>query len=218
MNRTVALRLILAVSLGINLGIIIKVVELLISSTSENFSNITKRLRFDSKKQPVHGGIVRVINETAKATCTGSVVSNYHVLTAAHCFNKNDSVYIYDEYYKARYKARPAAANSNADVAILEGDFSNFKPLKTNWARVNIKSTFMSCGYPHNQDKLFCSPIEFTGYESFKMRFSGVLIQRMSGGPIVDMNTEEVIGVNSTVGQSYCVGGPLLGLQEVFGL
>lgn len=145
-------------------------------------------------------------------TCSGTVVSSTRIVTAAHCLGGSvlagpaagfevrgaDSAPI-------GVFAKVAGADFRSDQAVLSGDFRLFdtRHLQTSPAEIIRRMAtpgrkFIVCGYPY-AGPLFCSPIVDIQQWSFQFAGRGYMYPGMSGGPMIDLETNEIIAVNTGV-------------------
>lgn len=130
-------------------------------------------------------------------TCSGSIVSPDFAISAAHCFEDEDTTfftgkkyYIKDEsgvkivavdIYKLDYRK---------DLVVLKGDFRSFNSLKVVDSGVSQTSKLEACGYPRGSKKLVCHPFIYRGQSvvngDFKVIGDSQIYTGMSGGPLVD--------------------------------
>jgi S1-C subfamily serine protease len=75
----------------------------------------------------------------------------------------------------------------------------------------------MSCGFPYGQKRLYCSTIKPKAKEFFNLIADGDIFPGMSGGPVIDILTGEVVGVNSKVYEDGTIHvASLIGLPAQF--
>lgn len=170
------------------------------------------------------GSIVRLHDpETGRFFCSGVVISRRMIVTAAHCVgdaSKGDIVAEIRDHTKQRTGiiATLKAANHASDVAIVRG---NFKQFATRQAHVTTQSVLsnienngreiVTCGYPWSGE-LVCIPMTNREQFAFQISGDGYLYPGMSGGPVIDVLTGTVIGVNSAVYKDKILISPLVEL------
>lgn len=162
-----------------------------------------------------------------KFFCTGFIIDGRYAVTAAHCvvnsygFFNNKEINIYDLYNKdTGIKAKPLGFSNRMDYAVIEGDFRNFAYFNIDNRSIGEASPeniYISCGFPFNQE-LTCSRVFPVSNYFFAIKAAGVLYPGQSGGPVIEINTNTVIGVNSAVGNNYIIFYPMTGLLELFNL
>jgi S1-C subfamily serine protease len=164
-------------------------------------------------------GVVRLRN--SNGVCSGFVVSNKYVLTAAHCVDGvHDDIIVSSEDRKYKVIAKSIAYDNVRDVALLKGDFRQFKRLAFD-ARGELLyeqsgRNIISCGYPLDGNALVCVKLVITGSVGYKIFASGgLIIPGMSGGPVVDMTSGVVIGINSAVSNGVLFA-PVVAIYEGF--
>jgi hypothetical protein len=176
--------------------------------------------------------IIRLEDPETGFFCSGTVISNDLVLTAAHCLIKNNILkgqigmrkdtfhVVSSDQERLTVEVTAAALNQRSDLGLVKGDFSQFRKadiVLTPTEAVQISPMLMACGFPWGASGI-CYPIGKLSvyYEYFTTQ--GLLYPGMSGGPVIDRLTNRVIAVNSAVGQGYIVIAGLTGLFEQLGV
>lgn len=191
-----------------------------------NHHEITRSYKQDLPLNPLYGPIIKYV--ITDSLCSGVVIDANYALTASHCvvdgFGKmlDAKASIIGSLDENIGTAQPIAVDRNRDVALLKGNFNNFQYSDVDFSGetiTNIQSQrIVSCGFPAG-GVLFCSQQHLVGNNYFRLYgFGGLMEKGMSGGPVIDMNTNKVIGVNSAVVEKNNLFGPVLGVKEVFGL
>ena len=161
------------------------------------------------------GPIVRLhFASSGRFFCSGTVISNNRVVTAGHCaaaaaglmgIIKDDIIVKSNTDMIIDSKARALSGDPRTDQGMVEGDFS--RALKYSIVTDPTKNIelwksdkLLSCGYPFG-GKLFCIPI--TGARQYNFGWAGhsYLYPGMSGGPVFDLRSGLVVGINSAVGE-----------------
>jgi hypothetical protein len=177
--------------------------------------------------------------------CTGTVISNDYVVTAAHCLtdadgNLRESINIVGikntSEFPLTVKAKPAAMNARSDVGLITGNFELFQKTKINASitytvenigpkvidvmglQFEIPAQIVSCGFAWGEQRFACFQIE--GIQQFGTQLLGrsFMYPGMSGGAVVDNIGATLIGVNTGVIDSYSVYSPLVGMFNYFGI
>lgn len=161
-------------------------------------------------KDGEHNPIIRLKNLDGVFYCSAFVVSNEYAITASHCImSKMDLLEripfrVFDDKNKdTNVLAMPLTKAARMDVAILRGNFKNFKKVvmpgpSQEYAMVTSTSPgpWISCGYPFDAE-LTCFPVSGLHQVDFFLAGGGQVYPGMSGGPLVDTSTNVVIGLNS---------------------
>lgn len=177
----------------------------------------------------LHGEITD--NNPDGFVCSGTVISNDYVVTAAHCLVDEDGKMLKTINLKSLRGAdgsevtvvgTPIGINQRADYALIHGDFKEFaKTPIDNRAEaiytINARAV-LTCGFPWG-DHPTCLPL-LSGISPCRgqMCAAGVLYPGMSGGPVIDSSTGVMVGVNTAVGDGYIVLSPLVGLFTTLGI
>lgn len=175
-------------------------------------------LTTESKKLP---GIVRLSTKDGQFFCSGAVISDTEVLTAAHCINPyTRDMTISSIPVKGKVYETPGTAtmfNPRSDTAIVTGNFKEFSKLKFD---SNPEDDILlhdydlaACGFPY-AGRLVCyrlsDPIKMVDVIGAK----GQLYAGMSGGPVIDMATGTIYAVNHAVTESIVLIAPIISLRE----
>lgn len=183
-------------------------------------------------KTPTNGknlypSIIRLNDTMDRFFCTGFVIDGVYAMTAAHCVVdmvgdiRTDSIKIHDQYDNYVGEAIPVAVDRYLDVAFIKGNFEDFKAAPVDFRGINSKTGMVTvaCGFPSGQYDLYCVNLVQVGNKDFRYRMSGgPLFKGMSGGPVVEVTSGNVIGINSSVDTFTVVIAPVLGSLDAVGL
>ncbi len=186
-----------------------------------------KKVETAPTKKLGYNAIVRLHDAaTGRFFCSGAVVSNKHIVTAAHCV----------DYYPANAEvveirsssglsfavpvlASVLAANSRNDQALLIGSFTHFAKLPMELrpkpiinAFFNPSNNIILCGYPYG-GKLLCLPFRQPRQYFFQVQGLSHVYPGMSGGPVFDMHTGRIVAVNTAATEGFVIVSPL---TEIF--
>lgn len=140
------------------------------------------------------------------AHCSGVVISSNYVLTAGHCvagyvgkemeINPGNAI-------KVAIKATGAGYDMRRDFGVILGDFSDFSIAKIDaesngFLKLSSPMAVAGIGFPGGQSKptITHSMVPVT-YFMFSVLTMGQAYPGMSGGPVLNIETGEVIGVFS---------------------
>ncbi len=167
-------------------------------------------------------------DKTNRFFCSGSVISDNYVLTAAHCVaDKIDEKVIVrsipnENGETISLTGTVVGADESAGYALVLGDFKQFVK-----ARIVTDSAFLlmltgpliTCGFPRGEN-VVCYPTDNRPqgyYGSLSLR--GYLFPGMSGGPVIDKGIGAIVAVNTaTAENSLIVISPLVGLFKELGV
>lgn len=199
------------------------------SATAIQVENIGKMLLVTDAnplKVAKYNAVVR-ISTPMHSFCSGVVVDDSHVLTAAHCVTNSwrrldtGTFLVSDNTDTAVVKAKAIASDSYRDVALLQGNFSEFTEMTVDWSgktKLDGSTLLQSLGYPGTQRDLYTPNLWYAGSYTFQIIANGgPIFMGCSGGPVIDVKSGVVIGVNSAAG-SYVYIGPVVGVLEQWGL
>jgi hypothetical protein len=183
---------------------------------------------------------VRLESPTHGFFCSGTVISDDYVLTAAHCLINLDPLaghvgirkapvsvvgIAYADNHKESVKAFAAAVNNRADYALVKGDFRDFTKARiiTNPNQLipalQASSAVMTCGFPWGAP-FACYPVGRLEVFFEHLAGPGLMYPGMSGGPVVGVTEVGplILAVNTAVGSGFVVVSTLVGLFETLGV
>jgi V8-like Glu-specific endopeptidase len=168
--------------------------------------------------------LVRLTDTNGEFFCSGTVISNEYVITAAHCIIDRDgyrpgllkSLLIQDQTEQYSTPAEGAALNQTFDIALVKGDFSKFSKARVMIAPDQLFQSFklVNCGYPLG-DQMTCLSLVNSQTYGYQMIGQGAVFAGMSGGPVIDVETQTIVGVNSATGSGTVIWSNLIGVFKV---
>lgn len=168
--------------------------------------------------------------KTGMFFCTGTIINNTQLLTAAHCVaqqvfftllvKKEIDVYVVGLPPK-KIKVKLQSVDVSTDLAILEGNFKDLPKIKMEkndrrlleiWS--SPKKQVIACGYPYGGG-LICVPVTNRASYFFAWKATGFLYPGMSGGPVIDLETGKVIASNTGVLVGSIILAPVIGIEQI---
>lgn len=172
--------------------------------------------------QREYKSIVKLVSDDGRFFCSGVVISDTQVLSAAHCFTwlKENSFSVVsiensDETALVAH-ARVSGYNIRADTAIVNGDFKRFSQMEidadpSSDILINPQYDLVACGFPYG-GKVICYPLTNATKMIDGISFNGQMYAGMSGGPVIDLNTGKVLAVNHAVAPGFVIVAPIINL------
>jgi hypothetical protein len=189
-----------------------------------NLTNIPVNPNMPTK----YGSIVR-LTMNGKTFCSGTVITDYIIVTAAHCvlmetpfgmtLNTNPIEIRPSDNTDIGVIGYVNFATPQMDQALIVGKFTDFKnrryitdPMKLQDIGTLFNTKLISCGYPLNGD-LYCSNMTYVGPENFSWAVKGILLPGMSGGPTM-LPDGTMVAVNIAVLGEYSLVSPIYNLTK----
>lgn len=182
--------------------------------------------------------LVRLEYKNQGFFCTGTVISDDYVLTAAHCLMDHEGLFklpviskrpimvISMKDPKGNYlkvEGRAAAVNNRADYALIKGNFKDFTHVNLMWhadSVMQVSPHLVTCGFPYGAEPV-CYPINPAGlspyYDGFFAQGASIYAG-MSGGPVIDLQNHAIFAVNSAVLPGGILISPLIGIFASLGI
>lgn len=157
--------------------------------------------------------------------CSGVVIDTQYALTAAHCaigswgLMYKEPIDILDQFGSfTDTQAIVVAIDSNRDIALIKANFESFQNMPLLEDSV-IEGPLVSCGFAGGGN-MYCTALQLVGGGFFKLLArGGAIFPGMSGGPVVDIASKSVIGVNSAIQKDGTVQiAPVMGALETWGI
>jgi S1-C subfamily serine protease len=180
-----------------------------------------------TEEKPVHPAIIQLVDEKHGFFCSASVFDNQYAITAAHCLTgafgglRTARIIIKDSHGKdTKIRAKAVGINDRIDFGLIKGDFTKFNKVKIDSYHNHFLrgGLFIACGFPQGQNKVSCEAFTPKTNYMFHTVGTSALVPGMSGGPVFDVLTNTVVGVNSAVGEGVVYVVPLVGFLGAFGI
>lgn len=202
------------------------VVMLTAGLTSTLLGSAPKLVAPNTKLSP----IVRLHNTKGDFFCSGVVIAPTIIATAAHCVVDAVIPFVGPIFISAisvraqdgkdiGVKATVRGANPRADQAVIVGNFSMFNYLRIVtdteedlYSLMNNDIKLVSCGYPWG-NKLYCTEVKNREFYNFFIKATGILFPGMSGGPVINAQTGEVVGLNTAVENDSVILAPSMSID-----
>lgn len=183
-------------------------------------------------RKPGNYPIVRLHDwESGRFFCSGTIVSDKYLATAAHCvqdyLGNMSYIEVRDQHGKSFNPiiiALVAGQDQRNDQAMLEGRFQEFDKMRMEHRPKPILNAFFRadnniilCGYPYGGD-LICLPFKNPRQYVFQIQGISSVYPGMSGGPVIDLHTNKVIAVNTAANESHVIVSPLTEIFNVLGI
>lgn len=166
------------------------------------------------------GALVEIRDSNFSFICSGFVISNNEAITSAHCMKLYNENFVRITSDDTMVVGRFAAFNNKTDTALINGDFSSFRKfqIETDPQKDIIMSQenaqLINCGAPWGGEPT-CYNVSNLQINKLKVKANyGSMHPGMSGGPVINLNTGKVVGINSAMGDGYIVFSPLTNFYD----
>lgn len=162
----------------------------------------------EAPKLGKHSPILRVLASNGRTVCSAFVVSEHYAISAGHCIDPYQTdIAVSNDDLTQVVNAKVMSVDMKLDQALLIGDFSSFKPLVM--GSIEGKASLKNCGYAFGGD-LVCFDYKPDYNLGFMLKGKGYLYPVMSGGPLFDVKTNTVVGINVAVKENDLIHSPLV--------
>lgn len=175
----------------------------------------------DKKANP----IVRLQTLDNRFFCTGFVISDLYMITAAHCLvdftgrMRSEKIRVMSSDQMFAVEGTPIAIENVSDLALVKGDFNGFNKIKV-LTNANdlfpLSAKYKTCGFPLGVYEITCYPTQITKNNLFKLQGTGILIRGQSGGPVIDLEKNMVVALNTAVDENGILLSPIVGIFSMF--
>lgn len=168
---------------------------------------------------PKEPAIIRILDAQKNFMCSGSVISDKYVLTAAHCLG--GAAFIQSrENSLIMVSVLSRVGNDRLDIALLISDLRQFEKERVDINPASILGTYFkrACGFPMGGE-LYCRNFTQTTRKYFQFSCPIDAYPGMSGGPVYSRWSGAVIGVISAVGpDGETLWSPAVELYKTLGV
>lgn len=179
---------------------------------------------YSVKGKPLYSAMIRI--STKNGICTATVISRNYAITAGHCVvgqigDKYNVGSVSGNTYKPKTVKAIAVRGfmyGGIDAGLLKGDFSDFSYAPIENGDLNYTHPLVSCGHAAGSPTPMCRPLIPAQPYGFIAVGMGNLIPGMSGGPVIDVITGRVVGINSAQDGNAAFFTPTTKLLAFFGL
>jgi S1-C subfamily serine protease len=193
----------------------------ILSSPKDNINDFVRNQRFTDPDL----GIVRLYRKNGEFICSGVTIRKNRILTAAHCVSSIGEQLEVRKSNNEDIGTKATVLNFNAaqDLAVLNGDFSNFNTILVLNSAYTLDLLFspaqkINCGFPWG-GRIICLNSAVKGFYAFTIAVSAPLWPGMSGGAFIAIEDENAIllGVNKSVGKDSSYISPLIEPEAALG-
>jgi S1-C subfamily serine protease len=178
----------------------------------------------DGNTKEKEQAILHLHNKDGFFFCTAFVIDDNYAVTAAHCLvdevGNSIRVHTSSDAFTGLL-ATVAGYDQRSDQGLLLGDFKAFNKVRmeTETAEAAYATVLLTCGFPHAQKSVLCTPFEVIGAEDFMVAGKhAAMYPGMSGGPVVNLETGHIVAINSAVEGDHALVAPTIGLYGMFGI
>lgn len=145
-------------------------------------------------KQP---SIVKLTNYKGQAFCTATVISPKLAVTAEHCLGGAAFIQSTQDTSKTA-TIQYSLGRASMDLGVVVGNFSAFETMRLSISPYDTEDVSFpkACGYPF-AGELYCINFSPVGRHFFQKVGSAAVYPGMSGGPVINRWTGDVVGVIS---------------------